>query len=82
MLSIFILKLAKLEIIMKKDKKFEKIVSMISFSLIQLLFIFAKLFNIIDEPWLLVLSPILSIFIFCILSFLVLLIIENHSKNI
>ena len=67
---------------MKNDKKFEKIVSMISFSLIQLLFIFAKLFNIIHEQWIFVLSPIISIFIFCILSFLVLLIIENNSKNI
>lgn len=67
---------------MKKDKKFEKIVSLILFSLIQLLFIFAKLFNIIHESWLFVFSPIISIFIFCILSFLVLLIIENHSKNI
>lgn len=82
MLSIFILKLAKLEIIMKKDKKFEKIVSMISFSLIQLLFIFAKLFNIIHEPWLFVLSPIISIFVLSIILIIVLLIIENHSKNI
>ena len=67
---------------MKKDKKFEKIISLISFSLIQLLFIFAKLFNIINESWLFVLSPIISMFIFGIISILILLIIEKYSKNI
>lgn len=66
---------------MFEEKKLEKIISIISFSFIQIFFIFLKYFNLIQISWFTVLSPIIFMFIFGVIAILILIIIESFIKN-